>query len=301
MMSKNKSPLSKGLRVLYLLPLVCLAIGLQAQTVYEPQDKERVVLVKIGEDGEITMDGRKIPRKEIAEYIHSLNTPTSSLVVIVEAEENTPKDASLDLYNGLREAGVVKIWASAKPMKDSDYPLVIKREAWGEEKEISMEEAMEIDVNRIRSQEMLEYADAREKYGEKAVNGVLVYNMKLPQELDEIVVVSYGDDEPIPFQLLVIPDTMPKFQGGDMQMFSRWLNERLLRPAGCKHTGEMRVLFTVGTDGSVHDVNVAQSVCEALDAMVISIIEQSPKWEPALKDGKPVAQIMRIPITFQMR
>ena len=301
MMSKTKSPLSKGLRVLYLLPLVCLAIGLQAQTVYEPQDKERVVLVKIGEDGEITMDGRKIPRKEIAEYIHSLNTPTSSLVVKVEAEENTPKDASLDLYNGLREAGVVKIWASAKPMKDSDYPLVIKREAWGEEKEISMEEAMEIDVNRIRSQEMLEYADAREKYGEKAVNGVLVYNMKLPQELDEIVVVSYGDDEPIPFQLLVIPDTMPKFQGGDMQMFSRWLNERLLQPAGCKHTGEMRVLFTVGTDGSVHDVNVAQSVCEALDAMVISIIEQSPKWEPALKDGKPVAQIMRIPITFQMR
>ena len=84
-------------------------------------------------------------------------------------------------------------------------------------------------------------------------------------------------------------------------MFSRWLNERLRRPAGCKHTGEMRVVFTVDTDGSVHDINVTQSVCEALDAMVISNIEQSPKWEPALKDGKPVAQVMRIPITFVMR
>ena len=40
MMSKSKSPLSRGLRVLYALPLVCLAIGLQAQTVYVPVDKD---------------------------------------------------------------------------------------------------------------------------------------------------------------------------------------------------------------------------------------------------------------------
>ena len=40
MMSKSKSPLSRGLRVLYLLPLVCLGIGLQARTVYVPLDKD---------------------------------------------------------------------------------------------------------------------------------------------------------------------------------------------------------------------------------------------------------------------
>ena len=39
MMSKSKSPLSRGLRVLWMLPLVCLAIGLQARTVYVPTDK----------------------------------------------------------------------------------------------------------------------------------------------------------------------------------------------------------------------------------------------------------------------
>ncbi|MBO6083377.1 MAG: energy transducer TonB [Bacteroidales bacterium] len=39
-MSKSKSPLSRGLRVLWLLPLVCLAIGLQARTVYVPVDKD---------------------------------------------------------------------------------------------------------------------------------------------------------------------------------------------------------------------------------------------------------------------
>jgi beta-lactamase regulating signal transducer with metallopeptidase domain/biopolymer transport protein ExbD len=40
MMSKSKSPLARGLRALYLLPLVCLAIGLQARTVYVPVDKD---------------------------------------------------------------------------------------------------------------------------------------------------------------------------------------------------------------------------------------------------------------------
>ena len=40
MMSKSRSPLSRGLRALWLLPLVCLAIGLQARTVYVPVDKD---------------------------------------------------------------------------------------------------------------------------------------------------------------------------------------------------------------------------------------------------------------------
>jgi len=40
MMSKSKSPLARGWRVLYLLPLICLGIGLQARTVYVPVDKD---------------------------------------------------------------------------------------------------------------------------------------------------------------------------------------------------------------------------------------------------------------------
>ena len=40
MMSKTRSPLSRGWRVLYLLPLVCLGIGLQARTVCVPLDKD---------------------------------------------------------------------------------------------------------------------------------------------------------------------------------------------------------------------------------------------------------------------
>ena len=40
MMSKTRSPLARGLRALWLLPLVCLGLGLQAQTIYVPVDKD---------------------------------------------------------------------------------------------------------------------------------------------------------------------------------------------------------------------------------------------------------------------
>ena len=45
MMSKSRSPLARGLRVLYVLPLVCLGIGLQARTVYVPVDKDSEKIV----------------------------------------------------------------------------------------------------------------------------------------------------------------------------------------------------------------------------------------------------------------
>ena len=237
MMSKSKSPLSRGLRVLYMLPLMCLCIGLQAQTVNEPKDKDK------------------------ENFGNSITVRTTS----------------------------------------GSSPLFILRQVWGEEREITKAEFDEIEQHRIKSIEVLKDTVAQEKYGEKAANGVIVITMKLPQELDEIVVISYDDtDEAIPFYL-VKPDTMPTFQGEGMGAFSRWLNMRIARPKGCKHVGKMEVSFVVDVDGTVKDVKVLESVCEELDNLVVSLIEQSPKWEPATVKGEPTPQCLTIPITFQMR
>ena len=63
----------------------------------------------------------------------------------------------------------------------------------------------------------------------------------------------------------------------------------------------MKVSFVVGTDGLVKDVTVEESVCEALDEMVVANIKKSPKWEPATLNGNPVEQSLSIPIYFQIR
>ena len=312
MMSKTKTPISRCWRVLWLLPLVCLGIGLQARTVYVPTGEENhrkgLVVLKIDESGTVTLDGREISREEIAneltEHIRSLNVPKWLISVQVEADENAPEDAWKYVKDGFRAAGVAEFKHNS--VKVPQTPLYILREAWGEEKEISAEEAQGIDKNRIKSIEMLDYAQARkefgEKYGHKASDGVCIINMKLKQELEEIVVVRYGEksDEPVPFYLLE-PDTMPTFLGGDMNEFSRWLNKRISVPEGCNHAGKMKVGFVVDENGEVKDVKILESVCPELDASMLFLVSLSPKWEPATASGHAVAQFLTIPIEFQLR
>ncbi|MGM9743188.1 MAG: TonB family protein [Candidatus Cryptobacteroides sp.] len=223
MMSKSKSPLLRGFRSLYLLPIVCLGIGLQAKTVYVSSDKDSKIL-----------------------YI-------------------------------LRSS--------------RDY----------EGKEISRAEFEQLDRSRIESIDVIKNSEYCEKYGKRAEDGVVVVKLKREQELPEIVVVkSRKMDAAIPFYLLN-PDTMPKFQGGDMKEFCKWLNSRLVIPETCTHSGTMKVSFVVDFEGNVINVEVDSSVCEELDAMVVEAIKQSPKWEPATCDGKPCDQCLVIPIEFRNR
>ena len=234
MMSKSRSPLVRGLRLVYVLPLVCLCIGLQARTVYEPSDK---------------------------------------------SNENS---AELEVPQG--------------------SPVYILRYVWGEEKQISKEEFDKITPQRISAITVLKNDKAKEKYGDKAANGAIVITLKVQQEMDPITVVSYSDEVVNKESFYMVePDVMPSFQGKGMEGFSQWLFSQIYRPKGCKHTGTMKVSFVVDKDGSVKNVTVLDSVCESLDNMVVSIIEKSPKWEPATSGGKPVEQCLRIPIVFQMR
>ena len=222
MMSKSRSPFSRGLRALYLLPLVCLCIGLQAQTVYE----------------------------------------------------TVPPDGAA--------------------------PLFVLRQSRSGEKVITRAEFDKIEPNRISSLEIMKDTSAKEKYGQQGANGVVIVTLKGPQELEEIVVVRYPDaaDAPAP-SCQEEPDTMPGFQGEEASAFSRWLSRRI--HSACRHTGTMNVSFVVGADGLVRDVEVTDGVCEELDALVVSLVRQSPKWEPATAGGRPVEQSLTVPISVRQR
>ena len=407
--SKSKSPLSRGLRALYLLPLVCLGLGLQARTVYVPSDKdsnniladernpnnpEKTVTIKIESDGRIIIDGKETPLKEIAGYLRSLDVPVQNLQFNVDTDDapeevirdfqlyfeqafhptdsrivhvnidakgkvtvdgkdvakkdilshflslgtpakdiivqllydnDTPRGVVDDVVNVLGLAGVIWVQTAATAqtvyvptgkdndnlqegfklnVENDDYKIIL-REAWGEEKEITMAEFEKINrnrLNRIKGVEVIKDAETKAKLGFGETGAIFLVTMKRPQELDEISVISYTDeeDEEIPF-MLANPETMPSFQGEEMSAFTRWLNARIHRPKGCTHEGDMKVSFVVGTDGTVKDVKVVSGVCETLDALVLSIIEQSPKWKPATANGHPVEQCLMIPIEFRIR
>ena len=323
MMSKSKSSLKRGLRVLYLLPLVCLGVGLQAQTVYVSPDKgtEKVRIKQTS--GELPLfiirsasgEEREVPNEEFEKIdpqtiesmevlkdqsaVEKYGDKAKNGVVIVKLREFNAT-LQYDKVSDAAQAPAVQV----RPVASGANPdmLFIQREAWGEEKELTAEEVANLPPSRIESMEILKDEKSLKKYGNKARDGVVVIRMKAPMEMDEIVVVSYReekDDAPIAFRL--VPDQMPRFQGGDLNEFSKWLCARIDVPKDCDHSGTMRAAFDVNADGTVGEVRILESVCPELDAIVAETILKSPKWEPGTSNGKPVPTTLRIPVIFQVR
>jgi len=68
-------------------------------------------------------------------------------------------------------------------------------------------------------------------------------------------------------------------------------------PEGVAQAGEVVLLVTVGTDGTVHSISVAQSGGQALDAAAMAAVVRW-RFEPARRDGEPFEARVRIPFRF---
>lgn len=110
MMSKSKSPLARGLRVLYLLPLICLALSLQARTVYEP-------VVKANDNNSnAVQDTTKITKIKVVGYTvaadgTAYSKEDSVKIRVVNPNAGDPKKTkkSKSRNNNCRESGSVEI------------------------------------------------------------------------------------------------------------------------------------------------------------------------------------------------
>ena len=119
MMSKSKSPLVRGLRALYLLPLVCLGIGLQARTVYVPTDKdsekivtneqEEATVLNVRVDGSIECGGQVYSIGQLKDIVpaHKDGEPQYTVQIIA------PADVKIGIINDvkmeLRKIGSLKL------------------------------------------------------------------------------------------------------------------------------------------------------------------------------------------------
>ena len=56
--------------------------------------------------------------------------------------------------------------------------------------------------------------------------------------------------------------------------------------------------FVIGTNGGVQEIEVEQGVFPSLDAEAVRVVKSSPKWRPAVKDGKPVRFTYHFPVVF---
>jgi periplasmic protein TonB len=68
-----------------------------------------------------------------------------------------------------------------------------------------------------------------------------------------------------------------------------------------KSVYQIELMFVVGTDGIVKAVRLESKPKEKfLEKAVSDLIERSPKWEPAIMNGKEIRSIRRQPLTIEI-
>ncbi len=122
------------------------------------------------------------------------------------------------------------------------------------------------------------------------------YVAEVEEEVEEEVI-----DEVIPFAMVA---EKPKFQGGDANDFSKWVNQRLVYPEVAKEngiSGKVMVEFIVQKDGSVTDVKALRSPDQSLSDEAIRVVKSSPKWTPGKQRDRNVPVKYTFPVIFQLR
>lgn len=101
-------------------------------------------------------------------------------------------------------------------------------------------------------------------------------------------------------------DVPPSFLGNinPAYFLERWVYQYLKYPKSCIKDGiqgRVLVTFTIEKDGTVQDVHVTRSVDPELDEAAIKVVEASPKWKAARRNGQKVACTMTIPVEFRLK
>ena len=104
-----------------------------------------------------------------------------------------------------------------------------------------------------------------------------------------------------PANLRVVEDT-PKPLGGWVG-FMKWLTRTLRYPPTAKAQriqGTVLLTFVIEADGEVSNIQVKKSVEPSLDREALRVANFITRWEPAMKNGKPVRAMIGIPIVFKL-
>lgn len=98
-------------------------------------------------------------------------------------------------------------------------------------------------------------------------------------------------------------DKMAEFPGGNEAMMQYLMDKvvyaEMEKNAGIEET--VFISFTVDQNGAVTDAKAIKGENENLVAEALKAVNSMPDWEPAIKEGKPVAVSFTIPIRFMQK
>ena len=100
-----------------------------------------------------------------------------------------------------------------------------------------------------------------------------------------------------------VVDDMPQFPGGPSKLFE-FLARNVRYPAEAEKAGAVgRVIvsFVVEKDGSISNAKTVKAIHPALDAEALRVINSMPKWTPGKKNGEATRVKYVVPVTFALQ
>lgn len=99
-------------------------------------------------------------------------------------------------------------------------------------------------------------------------------------------------------------ETMPKFQGGDLNTFRQWVQSNVKFPQIALEnniSGRVTVTFVIEKDGRLTNIQVLQSPDRSLSDEAVRVLQKSPKWTPGKQRNQTVRVRYNLPVEFRLQ
>ena len=127
------------------------------------------------------------------------------------------------------------------------------------------------------------------------VDGKPVVNARLTPDVKSLSEVVVSGTERPGAEAAAFRSAQPE---SGMPQFIKTVEQSLEAVPGADRfeSGIIKLSFTVQPDGSLVNVKVLKSVCTECDQAAVQAVQGAARWKPAVQNGKPVPQKMRVRI-----
>jgi protein TonB len=117
-----------------------------------------------------------------------------------------------------------------------------------------------------------------------------------------------GGDGPGPQSVLPAPyevvENQATFPGG-MDKFYRYVSNEFQYPLRCMEegiSGYVMMRFVIEMDGRISNIKVMEQTeaCPEFAIEAVRVLKKSPRWKPAMNNGKAVRCYYQLPISLQL-
>ena len=116
--------------------------------------------------------------------------------------------------------------------------------------------------------------------------------------------VEVKEEEVVDDQPFLIVETMPKFQGGDLNTFRKWVQDNVKFPTIALEngiSGRVTLSFVIEKDGRLTNIQVLQTPDRSLSEEAVRVLNKSPKWTPGKQRNQVVRVKYTLPVEFRMQ